>query len=118
MKVFDGFNQDGKLVYFEISSIYGRWATYKFIGTLPNVEFIKRPRYFSLFGDDVFCVFRLGSQIFQVWEPWGDNSRFHIGTNPVVGSPELEALRNFFLNHKPWPLCLLGRPQRSSLPKA
>ncbi len=56
----------------------------------------------SLRDDDTFCVFRLGGKTFELWEPFGDNSRFHVAAAPPLApSSELEAVRAAFLEFRP-----------------
>jgi hypothetical protein len=86
MKTFEGKDEKGKLVYFEITSLLGRWLTTRAISRIQGVEILKALKWFSFRNEDVFCVFKIGEVTFEAWEPWGDSSRFHIGSNPVEGS--------------------------------
>jgi hypothetical protein len=104
MKIFAGYDEKGELSYFEITSLLGRWLTARAISRIPGVEMVKTPKLFSIKNEDVFCVFKIGEVQFEAWEPWGDNSRFHIGSRPAGSSPELERVMVYFSQYKPWSL--------------
>lgn len=104
MKIYEGKNEKGELVYFEITSLLGRWLTTRAITRIPGLEILKAPKWFYFKNEDVFCVFKIGEVTFEAWEPWGDSSRFHIGSNPVKPTPELEQIMMYFSNYKPWSL--------------
>ena len=40
---------------------------------------VRRPRLLSWRREEVFCEFLLGGARFEIWEPYGDNSRYWIG---------------------------------------
>lgn len=39
---------------------------------------------------DVFCEFELKGHSFEIWEPYGDSSRFHIAAKPLASSDALD----------------------------
>jgi hypothetical protein len=45
---------------------------------------------------DEFCRFYVEGQLFVIWEPWGDNSRFWIGPDPTAPCPQLGLVRDAF----------------------
>ncbi len=90
---------NGRVSYFEVSSLLTRYGAVRFVKTIPGVEIVSLTQR-----EDVFCTFRLGSRIFEIWEPWGDNSRFHISEKNAVDSDEIERLKAAFESYKPWPL--------------
>jgi hypothetical protein len=102
MKIFDARDEHGNLIYFEISNTYlSRMAAYNLVAKIHGVEIIKRPRVIALFGDDdIFCVFRIGEKTFELWEPFGDNSQFHVATSPLSHCAELDIVKNAFLEYR------------------
>src|SRR3954470_1568030 len=89
MWVHSGFDAQGKLHYFEISSLITRWLAYRVAASIAGVEIVKKPGW-RFTDTDTFCIFKYRGKLFHIWEPWGDNSRFHIGAEPPGWCPELE----------------------------
>jgi hypothetical protein len=106
MKIYEGYNNDGELAYFEVPNTFlSRKTAIKIIKEIPNVEVLKEEKR-----GDVFCVFKLNEKEFEIWEPYGDNSRYHIGEKGEVNcSKELQIIRQKFSAHKPGFMALLGR---------
>lgn len=105
MKIFDGFNDVGELIYFEVSKVLlSRKRAIKIIKSIPETKDIKEN-----LREDVFCYFKLGGREFQIWEPFGDNSRFYVGEEESKYSYQLVALKEKFEKHKPNFWSLLGR---------
>jgi len=105
MKIYEGNDENGKLVYFEIPNIFlSRRSAMKIISHIPNVKILSIQKR-----KEVFCTFKLGDRVFEIWEPYGDSSRFHIGEKEVKNSNELEIIKKNFSAHKQWPLSLLSR---------
>ncbi|WP_266184235.1 hypothetical protein [Dyella humicola] len=102
MKVYEGLNSEGELVYFEVPNVFlSRHAACKVVSHLPGASILSRPSW-ALFGrEDVFCRFTLGDMHFELWEPFGDNSRFHISATPIGPSAPLQQLREAFEGYKP-----------------
>jgi hypothetical protein len=102
VKVYDGLNAEGKLVYFQVSNaLLSRRAACRVVSRLPGVSILSRPSS-ALFGrEDVFCKFAFGENHFELWEPFGDNSRFHISAKPIGPSDHLQQLRNAFAEYQP-----------------
>ena len=97
MWVHDAFDEHGKLQYFEIDNTFTpRGVAYRFVASIPGVQIIKKPKFWSFGDDDVFCIFKLGDKTLEIWEPYGHNSRFHIGANPPGWCRELEIVRDAF----------------------
>lgn len=114
MNTYDGHDNEGRLVYFEIpNALLSRRAACRLVAAIPNIQVTYRQHPFSFFGEDIFCRFELGGKQFEMWEPFGDNSRFHVATQPLEACAELETLKNVFANHRsiagylPW-LFLIG----------
>jgi hypothetical protein len=105
MKIYEGHNKEGELVYFEISTtLLSRKTAIRIIKEIPDVKIIKEEKR-----EDAFCVFALGGRVFQIWEPFGDNSRYHIGEKPIQNSIELEIIKQRFSDFKPGLLALFHR---------
>ena len=97
MKIYEGHDEQGKLVYFEVPHLFlSRRTAIKIVKGIPGVEVIEENMR-----DDAFCTFKLGNRIFEIWEPFGDNSRFHIGEVPIQNSNELEIIKQRFSIYKP-----------------
>jgi len=106
MKVFEGHNEPGELIYFEVSNTFlSRQGAVDVIAAIPDVKILTHS-----FEDDAFCTFRLGTRVFELWEPFGDNSRYHIGEPEAQYSEELEIVKRAFAEHKRWPF--LGKMKR------
>ncbi|THB76759.1 MAG: hypothetical protein D6B25_08940 [Desulfobulbaceae bacterium] len=96
MKVFEGHNQAGELIYFEIPNTFlPRRSAVKIIKRIPGVKGISEK-----LGDDVFFEFNLNDKTFEIMEPFGDNSRYHIGEETACYSAELILLKETFSRHK------------------
>jgi hypothetical protein len=105
MKIYEGHDEEGKLVYFEVpNSLLSRRMAIKIVKNTPGVE-IKE----ETIREDVFCTFKVGDRILEIWEPFGDNSRYHIGERPVANSNELEIIKQRFSDFKPGLLSLIDR---------
>ena len=100
MRIYEN-RVNGRIAYFEFSSLLTRYGAIRVVRTIPGVVILSVARR-----DDVFCIFTLGSRIFELWEPWGDNSRFHVGEKQALPSDELEQVRQTFASYWPWPLSL------------
>ncbi len=105
MKIHEGHNNEGQLVYFEVpNTLLPRKAAVNIIREIPNVEILKQDKR-----DDIFCIFKLGGIVFEIMEPFGDNSRYHIGEPKARSSQELQMIKEKFAAHKPGLLAILGR---------
>ncbi len=97
----DGRDHDGNLVYFEVSNIVlSRSEASSLVARLPGVEMVRKPKRFALYGDDEFCVFCWNGRTFTLWEPFGDNDRFHVAERPLGHSHELEQIRSAFQQYR------------------
>ena len=91
MKTYPIHNEQHELHAFEINntSIRRRTAA-SIVESISNVVILKKPKLFSWFIDgDVFCVFVLNNKEFTIEEPFGDNSRYLIASNPPGHCSEL-----------------------------
>jgi hypothetical protein len=102
MKIYDGRDEKGALVYFEVPNHFlSRIAACKLVAAIPGANVTFRQRPFTVFGEEIFCKFELGGKSFELWEPFGDNSRFHVAATPLTACTELETLRKAFEAHRP-----------------
>ncbi len=86
---------------FEINNInLGRQRAASIAGNIPGVVLHRLPkRFLSWFREECFCEFELNGVMFQIDEPYGDNSRYWIGQIETGGwSKELETIESGFRN--------------------
>lgn len=102
MKVYEGLDAEGRLVYFEVPNmLFTRRAAYKLVSSVPGVSVTSSPGFWPFGRDEVFCKFELDDGHFELWEPFGDNSRFHVAAKPLGPSTALQQLRAVFQAHRP-----------------
>ena len=105
MKTFEEYNSEGQLIYFEVSNTFlPRKSAVRIIKEISNVEILEEDKR-----ADVFCIFKLGNKVFEIMEPFGDNSRYHVGEPKVQNSKELEIIKEKFSAYKISILSILGR---------
>jgi len=103
MKTYRLKTDQGVCIGFEISNDFlGSGAIARFINRVPDCEVITKRKMFS--GSEVHVVFIYKDKEFQVWEPFGDNSRLHIGSESEVNEEIILSLvnaikktRNYFI---------------------
>ena len=102
MKIYDGRDEKGALLYFEVLSHFlSRIVACKLVAAIPGANVTYRQRPFTFLADEVFCKFELGGRYFELLEPFGDNGRFHVAALPLTACVELETLRKAFKAHRP-----------------
>jgi hypothetical protein len=103
MKTFDLYDKDGRLHAFEVNNaLLGRRGLLAVVKRIPGATIIRRPLpLFSWFREEVFCEFSIGDRKFVAWEPFGDSSRYWIGTEPPGWCAELPLVRDAFSQWKP-----------------
>lgn len=95
MKVYEGHNESGELTYFEVPNMFlSRKSAIAIIKSIPEVKVIRENKR-----DDVFCEFAGKEKHFEIMEPFGDNSRYHVGEKVVQKSEELELIKEIFTSH-------------------
>jgi len=100
MKTYPVYNEQNELHAFEINntSIERRTAV-RIVESIPDVVMLKKPKFFSWFkDDDIFCIFTLNNREFTIEEPFRDNSRYLIVSNPPGPCPELVSVEAAFNN--------------------
>ena len=102
MRTYEGLNTQGRVVYFEVPNVVlSRRAACKLVSRVPGVSLTTWPCLWPFGGDDVFCTFELDGKHFELWEPYGDNSRFHVAAKPLESCDALQHLRSAFQEHRP-----------------
>lgn len=105
MKVFDLLDDQGRVFAFEVpNSLLTRGLAARIAQRVPGVTVVRPVRRpFSAGEDpDEFFEFQINLTTFVIWEPWGDSSRFWIGSQPPGPSHELDQLRSAFVNFSPF----------------
>jgi len=104
MKTYDIVDEHGRLTGFEVSNLLlSRHEAARIVEGVPGVT-ITRPvrRLFSSEPEsDEFCEFRLENLTFVLCEPFGDNSRYWVGSQTGEPSNEVERVREAFLRVSP-----------------
>jgi hypothetical protein len=102
MKIHEGRDAEGRLIYFEVPNVLlSRRAASRLVARVPGVSILSWPSYWPFGVDDVFCKFDLDGKHFELWEPFGDNSRFHIAATPLEPCTALHQLRETFQKYRP-----------------
>ena len=102
MKTYEGLDAQGRVIYFEVpNTMLSRRAACKLVSRIPGVSLTTQPGLWPFGGDDVFCKFELDGKHFELWEPYGDNSRFHVAAKPLESCGALQNLRSAFQKHHP-----------------
>jgi hypothetical protein len=105
MTVYDLKDADGRVFAFEVDNItLGRDGLCRVVSTIPGATLRRRPvRFLSWFRESTFCEFELDGLLFSADEGlWGDDSRYWVGPEPPRWVPQLEAVRQAFLDHEPF----------------
>ena len=99
MKTYPIMDKEGNLHAFEIENWrVTRARACSIISLIPGAIITKKPKsLFSWFWDDVFCEFEIDGILFQIEEPYGDNSRYWVGKKEKGGwCKELELAQQAF----------------------
>ena len=98
MRTFDVLDEGGRLHAFEVENFpLGRRGLVRVVKTISGATIIRKPlRLFSWFREEEFCEFAVGERRFVACEPFGDNSRYLIGTIPPGSCPEITTVRDAF----------------------
>ena len=114
MKVYDLRDKEDRVFAFQIENVViGRREVCYVVSRIPGATLLRRPvRFLSWFRESTFCEFELEGVRFSADEgPWGDDSRYWVGPEPPRWVPQLQVVRQEFLNYRP----LLDGPWRFSL---
>jgi len=104
MKIYDIQTSEGKIAAFEVDNLLiGRRGACRIVESIPGAKVQKHPALFSWLREHVFCQFALEDQLFEIGEPFGDNSRYWIGPvgvgqdgNELKYVPEIDLVRTTF----------------------
>ena len=99
MKIHDLKDEEGRVFAFEVAN-FGRKRVCNFIAKIPNAKVLRGPEPWGLCSNEEFCEFEVDGQLFIVWEPFGDNSRYWIGPKPPKWCPQVALVRESFRTHK------------------
>jgi hypothetical protein len=80
MKTYPLRNEGGEVYAFEMpnSSFLSSRSVARYFSRCPGVSVTRVRRLFA-FGDEVHIQFSIDGESFEVWEPYGDNSRYWVG---------------------------------------
>lgn len=96
MRVYDILDEQGRVFAFEVNNfLLGRKRVCSMLLKIPGVRMIRVSKSASRL--DEFCEFEIEGQSFQIWEPWGDSSRFWIGPRSKHWCPQVSIVRGFFV---------------------
>lgn len=103
MKIFILKSEQGICTGFEIrNNFVSSGAMARFIKRTPGCKVISKRRMFS--ATEIHVTFTYKESEFIVWEPFGDNSRLHIGSeknineNIILGlADEIQKIRCYFV---------------------
>ena len=97
MKIYDLHDKEGNAFAFEVeNTLLGRRGACRVVRSIPGAVILKKPRFLSWFREEVFCEFEIGGHKFQIWEPYGDNSRYWVGPEPVSNTEQIKIVRKAF----------------------
>ena len=105
MQTYDIKDRQGRILAFEIDNLLvSRRCVCRILRTIPSLRILRTPRFLSYFKEDEFCEFELNGRKFTAWEPFGDNSRYWIGPDPVIWNEQVTLVRDAFVQHKKYRL--------------
>ena len=105
MTVYDLKDAEGRVIAFEVDNVVlGRRGLCRVVSGIPGATLLRRPvRFLSWFRESEFCEFEMDGVRFSADEgPWGDDSRYWVGSKPPRWVPQLEAVRQAFVDHQPF----------------
>jgi hypothetical protein len=101
MQVYELLSAEGEPHAFEVSSLLlTRSQACAVAGAIPGARITKRSHLFR--DSSVFCTFTIGAAEYSIEEPYGDNSRYWIGTKDGRPSQSLALVRAAFQGHRAW----------------
>lgn len=97
MKTYELLDEEGRFFAFEVgNSGLGRSGVCRVVETIPGAKIVRRPKFLSWFREEEFCEFDVDGKKFIAWEPYGDNSRYWIGPEPIEPLPQTQRVRAAF----------------------
>ena len=101
MKTSDLSAPAGIVTGFSVSnSFLRRGAVPKIIASISGAKLLRQQKPFRLSGPDAFCEFVVDGKTFLVIEPFGDNDRFWVVSEPPEACPQLARVRDAFEKHR------------------
>ena len=102
MRTYDVPDGEGRVSAFEVGNAFlGRHGALRIVRTIPGAKVTRTPRRWAVSAPDDFCEFEVAGVTFVVCEPFGDNSRYWIGPQPLRWVPEIEEVRGAFSRAQP-----------------
>jgi len=95
MRTYPLYNDQGKLVAFEVSSLLGRRLVSRVAASFPGARVVS-----TNLREDRFCEFEIASAKFAIEEPFGDNSRFWVGPENELAVEAIERVQAHFANNR------------------
>lgn len=96
MRVFECRSEDGQLRGFEVeNSLLSRRSVARVVASIPGVRVIRARS--AWWGREDFCEFELNGVRLIAEEPFGDNSRYWIGSIEARHEAEVTLVRDRFL---------------------
>ena len=101
MEIFSFYRDDGSLSGFEIENIY--ITPREIVRLLEKIDGVSNVKRRRLFGRpaDIHVTFSCFGKDCVVWEPYGDNSRYWIGSSNENEAVKLDAVAKAFSVHEP-----------------
>lgn len=97
MKTYPIKTNDGRLLAFEIPNWrLSRSGACVVVERIPGVVLVRRPKIMSWFRESAFCEFKVEGELYEIEEPFGDNSRYWVGPKPPRVLPQTEAVHAAF----------------------
>jgi len=107
MKTYPLRNENGDFAAFEISNacFISSGAVARYLDRCPGVSVTKVRRRFDS-GNEIHVQFSFKGETFEVWEPFGDNSRYWIGpsSEPQRRRECIDELEAYVRNSWPGPI--------------
>jgi hypothetical protein len=100
VRIHDLNTEDGRLRALEVTNTFlSRGRACRIVEKIPGAQLVRKPRLFR--DSDAFCEFTLAGGTFFIEEPFGDNSRYWIGSKgpTQTQSSSLLQLRAAFARH-------------------
>lgn len=95
MRTYPLYNDQGKLVAFEVSSLLSRRLARRVAASIPGARIVS-----SKLREDQFCEFEIAGAKFAIEEPFGDNSRFWVGPVNELAIDAVERVQTHFANNR------------------
>jgi hypothetical protein len=102
MRVYDLRDHAGRLFAFEVSGTFiGRHGLVSIVQGMADAHITRLPQRLSPFREQEFCEFEVNGRRFVLAESPFDSS-YWIGMTPPAPCPELDTVRDAFVQASPW----------------